>query len=157
MRNNLRNFSGTAGMSVGSIFGPGVYFSELQVSASGHAQASGLYDSCPMFVLEAAGAPGTWTKSPSICTSLFKETYHAQLQKLGRGSPHANVVIRGVFMDSSRAGSPSASDTNRNYFERAQATYDDIVGARSWGHVDPGLLAVVGPSKGLQASALQPE
>ena len=38
----------------------------------------------------------------------------------------------------------------------AQAAYDDIVGARSWGHVDPGLLDVVGPSKGLQASAVQP-
>ncbi len=124
--------------------------------ASCHAQASGLYDSCPLFVLEAAGGPGTWKKSEGVSTSLFNEPHHqAQLETLGR-TPHANIVIRGVFMDSALAGSPSASDTNRNYFERAQAAYDDIVGARSWGHVDPGLLAVVGPSKGLQASAVQP-
>ena len=156
MRNNLLSFSGTEMMFVGAACGPGLYFSEAQGTASGYAHASGQYDTNPMFVLEAAGDPGTWTKSPSICTSLFKETYHSQLQKLGRRSPHANVVIRGIFMDSSRAGSPSASDTDRNYFERAQAAYDDIVGARSWGHVDPGLLAVVGPSKGLRASAVQP-
>ncbi len=155
MRNNLRNFSGTAGMSVGSIFGPGVYFSELQVSASGHAQASGLYDSCPMFVLEAAGGPGTWKKGEGVSTSLFDKPHHqAQLKTSGR-TPHANIVIRGVFMDSSRAGSPSASDANRNYFERAQAAYDDIVGARLWDNSDVHLLAVVGPSGGLQASEVK--
>jgi hypothetical protein len=155
MRNNLQNFSGTR-MSSGQMLGPGVYFSELQGSASGHAQASGLYDSCPLFVLEAAGGPGTWKKMEGVSTSLFNEPHHqAQLQTLGR-TPHANVVVRGVLMDSSRAGLPSASDANREYFERAQAAYDDIVGARSWGHVDPGLLDVVGPSKGLQASAVQP-
>ena len=156
MRNNLLSFSGTEMMFVGAACGPGLYFSEAQSTACSYAHASGQYDTNPMFVLEAAGGPGTWTKSPRICTSLFKETYHAQLQKLGRGSPHANVVIRGVFMDSARAGSPSTSDTNREYFEKAQAAYDVIVGAHWWKNSDVHLLDIVGPGQGLQSSAVQP-
>ncbi len=156
MRNNVKNFSGSHLQLVGAVWGGGLYFSEQQCTASGYAQASGQYDTSPLFVLEAAGGPGTWRKSDGICTSYFSNKGHQeQLRALGR-NPFANVLIRGVFMDSSRAGSPSTSDANRKYFERAQAAYDDIVGARLWDNSDSHLLDVIGPSKGLQASALQP-
>ncbi len=144
----------------GHAYSGGLYFSEAMSTAgsSSYAKASGQYNTDPVFVLEAAGGPGTWTKTPSICTSLFKEKYHAQLQQLGR-SPFANgIIIRGVFMDSARAGSPSTSDTAkaREYFESAQAAYDVIVGAHWWKNSDVHLLDIVGPSQGLQSSAVQP-
>jgi hypothetical protein len=156
MRNNVKNFSGSNLELTAAAHGGGLYFSEQQSTASGYANSSGQYDTNPLFVLEAAGGPGTWRKSDGISTSHFDQTRHQeQLRALGR-NPFACVLIRGVFMNSSRAGSPSTSDTNRAYFERAQAAYDDIVGARLWDNSDIRLLDIVGPSKGLQASAVQP-
>jgi hypothetical protein len=112
------------------------------------------YDTAPMFVLEAAGGERTWEKSPTICTSLFPAKDHAAVARMGgHKSPHANVVVRGIFMDSSRGGSPSTTYGSRAYFDRARAAYAEMVGAGSWGRVDDVDLARVAPGQGFKASA----
>ena len=171
MRNNLLSFSGTELMGVGAVYGPGLYFSDATGTANSYAHPSGQcvgaqrtgncycnmlcrYDSAPMFVLEAAGGERTWEKSSSICTSLFPSCYHAAIAKMGgHRSPHANVVVRGIFMDSSRSGAPSTTYGSRAYFERARAAYAEIVGSSTWGRVDDGALASVAPGQGFKASA----
>ena len=150
MRNNLLSLSGTELMTCFDAYGPGLYFSEAVGFASGYSQRSGVYDTNPMFILEAAGDLKTWEKStPSICTSLLPVSYHS-----ARKSPHGNVVVRGLYMDSSRSGAPATSHNNHDYFMRAQAAYDEVVGRRSWGQVDAGLLENVAPSQGFKCSAL---
>ena len=150
MRNNLLSFSGTEIMTTGAAYGPGLYFSQAIATASGYSHPSGVYDTSPMFVLEAAGDLKTWEKStPSICTSLLPVNYHS-----ARKSPHGNVVVRGVYMDSSRSAAPATSHDNHAYFMRAQAAYDEVVGRRTWGQVDAGLLENVAPSQGFPCSAL---
>jgi hypothetical protein len=155
MRNNLISFSGTELMTVGAAYGAGIYFSQSVQTAGGYAHASSHYDSAPMFVLEAAGELQNWEKTSQICTSLFPAKYHASVRKgSSRPSPHAVLVIRGVFMDSSRSGSPSTSHESRAYFERAQAAYAAAVDAQEWGKVRSSLLDVVSPKQGLGCSAV---
>ncbi len=157
MRNNLRNLSGTELMTVGAAYGPGLYFSQAISTASGYSQSSGVYDAHPMFVLEAAGDLKTWEKSSAtICTSLLPSQYYAAATKSeARKSPHGNVVVRGLYMDSSRSGAPATSHDNHEYFMRAQSSYDEVVGRRTWGQVDAELLANVAPSQGFKCSALR--
>jgi hypothetical protein len=158
MRNNLRNFSGTELMTCADMCGPGLYFSESQRFAAGYSAPSGVYDTSPMFVLEAAGDLKTWEKSSNICTSLLPSQYHATATKSqARKSPHGNVVVRGLYMDSSRSGAPATSTShgNHKYFMRAQAAYDEVVGRGTWGQVDAGLLENVAPSYGFKCSALR--
>ncbi len=162
MRNNLRNTSGTELMTTGAAYGPGLYFSQVIATASSYSQASGVYDTRPMFVLEAAGDLKTWEKTASICTSLLPSQYHATATKSEtRKSPHGNVVVRGLYMDSSRSGAPttdSTSDKNHDYFMGAQAAYNEVVGRGTWcqdQEVDAGLLANVAPSQGFKCSALR--
>lgn len=155
MRNNLISFSGTELMTVGAAYGAGIYFSQSVQTAGGYAHASSHYDSAPLFVLEAAGELKNWEKTSQICTSLFPDKYHAIVRKgSSRPSPHAVLVIRGVFMDSSRSGSPSTSNESRAYFERAQAAYAAAVDAQEWGKVRASLLDVVSPKEGLGCSAV---
>ena len=155
MRNNLISFSGTELMTVGAVYGAGIYFSQAVQIAGGYAHASSHYDSAPLFVLEAAGVPKDWEKTSHICTSLFPEKYHASIRKgLSRPSPHAVLVIRGVYMDSSRSGSPNLSHESRAYFERAQAAYAAAVDAQEWGKVRSSLLDVVSPKQGFSCSAV---
>ena len=153
MRNNLLSLSGTELMTCADAYGAGLYFSPAIGTASGYSQASGVYDTSPMFILEAAGDLKTWEKNDStsfhVCTSLLPSKHHS-----ARKSPHGNVVIRGLYMDSSRSGAPDTSHKNRKYFERAQAAYDEVVGRRTWGQVDAGLLENVAPSQGFKCSAL---
>jgi hypothetical protein len=150
MRNNLLSFSGTELMTVGAAYGPGLYFSQAVGTASGYSHPTGIYDTSPMFVLEAAGDLKTWEKNhATVCTSLLPPSLHS-----ARKSPHGNVVVRGLYMDSSRSGAPATSHDNQAYFMRAQAAYDDVVGRRSWGQIDAGLLANFAPSQGFACSAL---
>ena len=159
MRNNLLSLSGTELMTCHDAYGAGLYFSPAIGTASGYSQASGVYDTSPMFILEAAGDLKTWEKNDStsfhVCTSLLPSQYHARAMKSeARKSPHGNVVVRGLYMDSSRSGAPATSHNNHDYFMRAQAAYDEVVGRRSWDQVDTGLLENVAPSQGFKCSAL---
>jgi hypothetical protein len=166
MRNNLISFSGTELMGVGQAYGPGLYFSEAQSTASGYAHPSGEFESSPIFFLEAPGGDRFWEKTSTICTSLFPDKYHATVKR-SRPSPHANVVIRGLFnipvrgLFKDRSAPPSSSyqvlqDPAGSYFQRAQAAYAEAVGMRDWGQVDPGAMAIVAPRQGFKCSALQP-
>ena len=163
MRNNLISFSGTELMGVGQAYGPGLYFSDAQSTASGYAHPSGEFASSPIFFLEASGGDRFWEKSSTICTSLYPAQYHATVKR-SRPSPHANVVIRGLFnipvrgIFKDRSAPPSSSYQDRSYFQRAQAAYAEAVGMSDWGQVDPGALAIVAPSpsQGLKCSAVQP-
>jgi hypothetical protein len=161
MRNNLISFSGTELMGVGAAYGPGLYFSDAQGTASGYAHPSGEFGSSPIFFLEAPGGDRFWEKTSTICTSLYPAQYHATV-KQSRPSPHANVVIRGLFnipvrgIFKDRSAPPSSSYQDRSYFQRAQAAYAEAVGMSDWGQVDPGALAIVAPSQGFKCSAFQP-
>ena len=155
MRNNLLSLSGTELMTCADAYGAGLYFSPAIGTASIYSAPSGVYDTSPMFILEAAGDLKTWQKSTNICTSLLPSQYHAEAMKSeARKSPHGNVVVRGLYMDSSRSGAPDTSHNNRKYFERAQAAYDEVVGRGTWDQVDTGLLENVAPSQGFKCSAL---
>jgi hypothetical protein len=155
MRNNFKNFSGTELQGVGAVYGPGLYFSEAINTAQGYAGSYDAYDSVPIFVLEAAGKPGFWEKSPSICTSLFPHHYHHAL--VHRPSPHTDVVVRGLFLDHSNAACPTQSHNDRGYFEKAQAAYATVVGASDWGQL-PRHFSIISPNvhQGLSCSAMQP-
>jgi hypothetical protein len=156
MRNNLLCLSGTELMGVGAVHGPGVYFSDALVTANSYARASTQFDVAPMFVLEAAGRPGTWEKTPTICTSLFPSQHHSAVSsRSSRPSPHASLVVRGIYMDSARSGSPAVSSTARSYFEKAQELYAAEVGTPEWGHISSGVLEIISPKWGFSCSAVR--
>ena len=161
MRNNLISFSGTELMGVGQAYGPGLYFSDAHGTASSYAHPSGEFESSPIFFLEASGGDRFWEKTSTICTSLFPDKYHATVKR-SRPSPHANVVIRGLFnipvrgLFKDRSAPPSSSYQDRSYFQRAQAAYAEAVGMSDWGQVDPAALAIVAPRQGFKCSAFQP-
>jgi hypothetical protein len=161
MRSNLMSFSGTDLGVGGQAHGPALYFSDALGTASGHAHPFGEFGSSPVFFLEAPAGDRFWEKSSTVCTSLFPAQYHATVRR-SRPSPHANVVIRGLFnipvrgIFKDRSAPPSSSYQDRSYFQRAQAAYAEAVGMSDWGQVDPGALAIVAPSQGFKCSAFQP-
>jgi hypothetical protein len=146
MRNNVQSLSGTELEGVGHAFGTGLYFSEDLTTARGYSLKFGGYNTSPVFVVEAAGARDFWAKNETgsmISTSLFPLQYHHMIREtLRRPSPHACVVVRGLFMDSACLGAPAASGADRAFFEQAQAAYDKAVGAAEWGKVDGSCLSL---------------
>ncbi len=154
MRNNVQILSGTELEGAGHAFGAGLYFSEDLAMARLYSQKFGVYDTSPVFVVEAAGARDFWEKSVGSCltgyggsrvisTSLFPLQYHQTIcETFRRPSPHAHVVVRGLFMDSECSGAPAASGADRAFFEQAQAAYDAAVGAAEWGKVDGSCLSL---------------
>lgn len=147
MRNNVQILSGTELEGVGHAYGAGLYFSEDLATARLYSHSFGVYDTSPVFVVEAAGAQDFWAKNETgsrmISTSLFPLQYHQAIcETFRRPSPHAHVVVRGLFMDSGCSGAPAASGADRAFFEQAQAAYDAAVGAAEWGKVDGSCLSL---------------